>query len=71
VVKVARQLSELRARSILLALLLLHQLLLVVGVEESTNLLILSLHVVKVLLAGVEIVLVLAGVESAVAMKVG
>jgi hypothetical protein len=70
VVQVSSQLGKLGAGGILLALLLLHELFLVMGVEEGAHLFVLSFDVVEVLLAGVEIVLVLARVETAVAARI-
>ena len=69
-VKVAGQLSKLGASGILLTLLLLHKLFFVVLVELCADLFVLGFNVVQVLLAGVEVMLILAGVESAVAVTV-
>mgnify|MGYP007043471212 CR=1 FL=1 len=67
VVQIAGQLSKFSPRALLLPLRLLLLDLLVVLVQLASNLVIFRLHVLQILLARIEIVLILARVESAVA----
>lgn len=69
VVQVGRQLGELGARALLLPFLFVLGYLLVVLVQVAPHLLVLRLHVLQVLLARVEVVLVLPAVEAPVATQ--
>ena len=69
VVQVLRQLGELRTRALLLSDLLLTLALLVVGVEEFTDFLVLVLDVLQILFACEEIMLVLSAVVTSVAAQ--
>jgi len=67
--KIAGKLCELGARALLLAFLLVLADLLVVIVEVASNLLVFRLHVLKILLASVEIVFPTTHVVSTVAIQ--